>query len=61
MKKKLYVDTGHKDNNDQKILAFKNCNYCGGRGFTGKDIVHNMLMPCKCIKTINLPVLWVVL
>ena len=58
--KKLYIDTGFKDKG-HKILAFKNCNDCGGRGFTGKDIVHKTLIACKCIKTIALPVSWVML
>jgi len=33
-----------------KCMPDPNCRYCYGRGYTGKDTITDLYVPCKCVK-----------
>lgn len=54
-----YVFTGHVTKNGQRYMADADCS-CGGRGYSGEDIKKHVLIPCKCLVTISLPMDWLI-
>ncbi|TAL22507.1 MAG: hypothetical protein EPN94_10965 [Nitrospirae bacterium] len=45
----------------KRVMAKKGCSLCYGRGYTGVDRKHKLLIPCKCIMTTEFAINWIIL
>lgn len=59
----MYRAVGHGEKMGKKIryLAKESCRKCFGKGTTAKNLTTGKMLGCSCLKTTDLPIMWVVL
>lgn len=58
---KKYIFSGTINTLGHRVMAKKGCNVCFERGFLGRDTKTHLYLPCKCIKTIDLPINFIII